>query len=187
MVTPVETSADGSDEREEEIAEMARRAALAASDRRKRARESGDISADDVDQPMMDRLGKSLETIAAWVPGFAGAMLFRGPQAQPLVSLITAGDREAVRRGLSHVATTVRAEVDLIERDTFGSFVDSVTSTSRGAIVVLRFDDDLLVVAIEGRPALVADAWHAIRAERDELRDAAAGLIKTSSAAERSP
>lgn len=171
---------NGADSREDEVADMARRAAMAASDSRRRARTGGDgPTAADVDETMMARLGTSLDAIAAWAPGFAGAMLFRGESAQPLVSLITAGDREAMRRALNHVATSVRMELDLIERDALGSFVDSVTSTSRGAVLAFRMVDDLLVVAIEGRPARVADAWKAVLDQMPELIEAAAGLIRS--------
>lgn len=170
----------GADSREDEVADMARRAAMAASENRRRLRTGGGgPTAADVDQAMMDRLGRVLDAIAAWSPGFAGAMLFRGESAQPLVSLITSGDREAMRRSLTHVASSVRMELDLIERDAIGSFVDSVTSTSRGAVLVFRLDDDLLVMAIEGRSARVADAWNAVRERREELMAAAAGLIRT--------
>lgn len=170
---------NGADNREDDVADMARRAALAASEKRRLARTGGDgPTAADVDQDMMNRLGKALDAIAAWSPGFAGAMLFRGEAARPLVSLITAGDREAMRRSLSHVATSVRMELDLIERDALGAFVDSVTSTSRGAILVFRLEDDLLVLAIEGQPARVADAWKAVLDQKAELAEAAAGLIK---------
>lgn len=159
---------------------MARRAAMAASDKRRRARSAAadGPTAADVDDAMMERLGTSLETIAAWAPGFAGAMLFRGENAQPLVSLITSGEREGMRRALSHVASSVRLELDLIERDPLGAFVDSVTSTSRGAVLVFRLEDDLLVVAIEGRPARVADAWSAVVDQREELAEAASRLIR---------
>ncbi len=170
---------DGIDSREDEVADMARRAAMAASDNRRRARTGGGgPTAADVDETMMTRLGNSLDTIAAWSPGFAGAMLFRGESAQPLVSLITSGDREAMRRSLNHVATSVRMELELIERDALGSFVDSITSTSRGAILVFRLADDLLVVAIEGQPARVADAWKAVLDQMPELSEASAGLIR---------
>lgn len=170
----------GADSREDEVADMARRAAMAASDKRRRARSGGGgPTAADVDEVMMERLGRVFDSIAAWSPGFSGAMLFRGESAQPLVSLITAGDREAMRRSLSHVATSVRMELDLIERDAIGSFTDSVTSTSRGAVLVFRLDDDLLVLALDGKPARVADAWNAVRERKDELMAAASGLIRT--------
>lgn len=170
---------NGADSREDDVADMARRAAMAASEKRRRVRSGGDgPTAQDVDQEMMSHLGRALDTIAAWSPGFAGAMLFRGESAQPLVSLITSGDREAMRRSLSHVATSVRMELDLIERDALGAFRDSVTSTSRGAILVFRLDDDLLVVAIEGQPARVADAWKAVVDQKPQLLAAAQGLIR---------
>jgi hypothetical protein len=169
---------DGLDERESEVAEMARRAALAASDRNKRTRSAGsDITADDVDPEMMSQLDALFENVATWTPGFAGAMLFRGEAVQPLVSLITSGEREATRRALIHVATSVRSELDLLEHDAIGSFVDSVTSTSRGAVLVNRLDDDLLVVAIEGRPARIAEAWSAISTNRQQIAAVAARLI----------
>lgn len=152
---------------------------MAASERRKRERSGEDsgLNAEDVDQEMLVELDRLLENVAAWTPGFAGAMLFRGESAQPLVSHITSGEQAAMRRALDHVATSVRAELDLIERDVLGSFVDSITSTSRGAIIVNRLGDDLLVVAVEGRPAKVADAWLAVANQRDEIAQVAAKLI----------
>jgi len=174
-------SDNGPDSREGEVAEMARRAALAASEKRRRARSGGDgPTAEDVDEVMMARLSSALEEIADWSPGFAGAMLFRGEATQPLVSLISSGEREAVRRSLNHVATSVRMKLDLIERDALGSFVDSVTSTERGAVIVIRLGDDLLTVALEGQPARIADAWQAIAKQRDELAAAAVALIRES-------
>lgn len=168
------------DPREDDVADMAKRAAMAASERRKQIRSGGGgITAEDVDEAMLAELDRVLVSMAAWTPGFAGAMLFRGEQAQPLVSHITSGEREAMRRALLHSATSVRMELDLMERDVLGSFVDSVTSTSRGAIIVNRFADDLFVVAIEGRPAKVADAWKAIADHREEIAAAAAKLIAT--------
>lgn len=158
---------------------MARRAALAASDKRRRARSGADgPTAEDVDDAMMARLGSALEDIAEWSPGFAGAMLFRGELTQPLVSLIVSGERESMKRSLTHVATSVRTELDLIERDALGSFVDSVTSTERGAVIVIRLGDDLLIVALEGQPARIADAWQAIANQRGELAAAASRLIR---------
>lgn len=169
---------DGADPRESDVADMAKRAAFAASERNKRIRSGGgDLTAEDIDETMLTELNRLLENMAAWTPGFAGAMLFRGEQAQPLVSHITSGEREAMRRALLHVASSVRMEVDLLERDVLGGFVDSVTSTSRGAILVNRFDDDLFVVAIEGRPAKVADAWKAIADHRADIAAVAASLV----------
>lgn len=167
------------DPRENDVADMAKRAAFAASERRKRMRSGSgsNISVEDVDQDMLAELNRLLENVAAWTPGFAGAMLFRGEQAQPLVSHITSGEREAMRRALLHVASSVRMELDLMERDVLGAFVDSVTSTSRGAVIVNRFDDDLFVVAIEGRPAQVADAWKAIANHRSDIAAVAASLL----------
>ncbi len=153
---------------------------MAASDKRRRVRTGGDRpTVADIDEDMMARLGNSLDSIAAWAPGFAGAMLFRGESAQPLVSLITSSDREAMRRTLNHVATSVRMELDLIERDVLGSFVDSITSTSRGALLTFRLAEDLLVVAIEGKPARIADAWKAVLDQMSELSEAAAGLVRS--------
>jgi len=71
-------------------------------------------------------------------------------------------------------------KLDLIERDALGSFVDSVTSTERGAVIVIRLGDDLLTVALEGQPARIADAWQAIAKQRDELAAAAVALIRES-------
>lgn len=171
---------DGSDDRESEVADMARRAALAASERRRAQRaHDGGLTVEDVDTEMLDELSIVLEDMAAWIPGFAGAMLFHGEAAQPVVSLITSGDREAMRRALNHVGTSVRMELDLIERDAVGSFVDSVTSTSRGAVLVVRLDDELLVVAIEGQPARIADAWSAIAERRQSLREITGKLLRT--------
>lgn len=181
MVCAVAKSYDGSEELDAEVADMARRAAQAASDRRKRIRESGTgLTAEDVDADALALLDRQLEDIATWSPGFTGAMLFRGPQVLPLVSLITSADREAMKRALMHVAASIRAEMELIERDAVGGFVDSITSTSRGAVVALVLDDDILVVAIEGRPAAVADLWKSISDRKEKISEAAGALIHES-------
>lgn len=173
---------DGSDELDAEVADMARRAAQAASDRRKRIRETGSgLTADDVDADALALLDSQLEDLATWSPGFAGAMLFRGPEVLPLVSLITSGEREAMRRALMHIAASIRAEMELIERDAVGGFVDSITSTTRGAHIAIVMDDDILVVALEGRPALVADAWKVIAERKADISAAAAALFNESS------
>ena len=96
----------------------------------------------------------------------------------PLVSLITSGEREAMRRALMHMAISVRSEMELTERDAVGNFVDSVTSTSRGAVLVNVLDDDLLIVALTGKSVSIADAWKAIRGQRNDISAAAADLIR---------
>lgn len=169
---------DDEDERELEVAEMARRAAMAASERRKQLRSAGgDLTLDDIDPEALEALSTLLEEIEAWTPGFSGAMIFHGEGALPVVSLIRAGNREAMRRSLTHVGSSVRQEIDLLERDTFGGFVDSVTSTTRGAVLVFRLHEDLLVVAIEGKPVNLADAWKAVGTRRSRLLEASANLI----------
>ena len=169
---------DGGDERESEVADLARKAAQAASERRRRVRENPTgITAEDVDEEALAELDRQLEEIAAWAPGFAGAMLFRGAEVMPLVSLVTSGEREAMRRALVHVAQSIRNEMEMIERDAVGGFVDSVTSTSRGAVIAIALADDLLVVAIEGQPAKLADAWKAIAERRSAIESAAASLF----------
>lgn len=169
---------DGSEQLDDEVADMARRAAQAASDRRKRIREYGDgPTAEDVDTEALAKLDRHLEELAAWTPGFAGAMLFRGPEAMPLVSLITSGEREAMRRALMHMAISVRSEMELTERDAVGSFVDSVTSTSRGAVLVNVLNDDLLIVALSGQTVSVSDAWNVMRGQRDGIAAAAGDLL----------
>lgn len=169
---------DGGDEREAEVADMARRAAQAASERRKRIRENpSGLTAEDVDADALAELDRNLEDLASWTPGFSGAMLFRGAEVMPLVSLITSNEREAMRRALMHVAASIRTEIELIERDAVGSFVDSVTSTTRGAVIAILLNDDVLVVAIEGQPASIADAWKAIGDRKVDIAAAAAALI----------
>ncbi len=177
-VDAVVSKYDGTEELDDEVATMARRAAQAASDRRKRIREYGDgPTTDDVDADALASLDYHLEQIATWTPGFTGAMLFRGPEATPLVSLITSGEREAMRRALVHKAASIRDEMTLTERDATGAFVDSVTSTTRGAVLANVLGDDLLVVAIEGSPAPVADAWKAMRDQRHGIEEAAGALL----------
>ena len=174
----VATRYDDVDEREAEVADMARRAAQAASDRRKRIRQTGtSLTAADVDSGALARMDRVLEDIATWTPGFGGAMLFRGADAFPLVSLITAAEGEAMRRVLINTAVAARKQMDNLGRDSIGNFVDSVTSTARGALIVTLFDDDLLVVGIEGRPARVLDAWQAISNRRADLLEATASLV----------
>lgn len=165
----------GDDKRETEVADLARKA---ASSRRKRVRENpSGITAEDVDDAALAALDHELEEIAAWSPGFAGAMLFRGAEVLPLVSFITSGEREAMKRALMHFAASIRAEMEMIERDAVGNFVDTVTSTTRGAVIAMQFDDDILVVALEGKPAKIADAWQAIAQRREAIEKASAGLI----------
>ena len=166
------------DEREFEVADMARRAAMAASERRKQKSNSGgELTVDDVDPVALSELSTLLEEISAWTPGFSGAMLFHGVAALPVVSMITAGDREAMRRALTHVGSSTRREIDVIEHDAAGAFVDSITSTTRGAVIVVRLDEDVLVVAIDGRPAKVADAWKAIADRKARLLDVTTRLV----------
>ena len=65
------------DERELEVAEMARRAAMAASERRKQKSNSGgELTLDDVDPVALDELSTLLEEISAWTPGFPGRCSF---------------------------------------------------------------------------------------------------------------
>lgn len=177
-VWPVASKYDGTEQLDDEVADMARRAAQAASDRRKRVREYGDgPTVEDVDTEALAKIDRHLEELAAWTPGFAGAMLFRGPEAMPLVSLITSGEREAMRRALMHMAVSVRSEMELTERDAIGKFRDSVTSTSRGALLVNVLNDDLLIVALIGDSVSIADAWKAIQSQRDEIALAASDLL----------
>lgn len=168
---------DTSDDRELEVADMAKRAAQAASARRKQERSADGITSDDVDPAKLADLGKLLEEISAWTPGFTGAMIFHGEAALPVVSLISSGDREAMRRSLQHFGSSVRNAIDLTERDAMGPFVDSVISTSRGAVLVTRFDETLLVVAIKGRPTNVADAWRAISDRKRQLQKTTRDLL----------
>ena len=82
-----------------------------------------------------------------------------------------------MRRSLTHVGSAVRQEIDLLERDAIGGFVDSITSTTRGAVLVFRLNDDLLVVSIEGKPVNLADAWKAVGARKARLLEASANLV----------
>ncbi len=169
---------DDDDERELEVAEMARRAAMAASERRKQIKSAGgELTLDDIDPEALQDLSTLLEEIEAWTPGFSGAMIFHGEGALPVVSLIRAGNREAMRRSLTHVGSSVRQEIELLERDAFGGFVNSITSTTRGAVLVFRLNEDLLVVAIEGEPANLADAWKAVGSRKSRLLEASANLV----------
>ena len=103
--------------------------------------------------------------------------MFRGPEVLPLVSLIAAAEREAMRRTLSRFATAARDEIELVKSDSLGEFVNSVTSTSRGAVLTVVLGDDILVVGLEGRPAQVADAWRALSDRKAAIAEAAADLI----------
>lgn len=166
------------DEREAEVADMARRAAQAASDRRKRLRDNSTrVTEEQVDNDALADLDRHLEELAAWTPGFVGAMLFRGLEVLPLVSLITAAEREAMRRTLSHFAISARDEMELVKSDSLGAFVDSVTSTSHGAVLTTVLGDDILVIGIAGRPAQVADAWKALSDRKAAIAVAAEALI----------
>lgn len=164
---------DGSpatDEREDEVADVARRAAMAASARQKLLRDSGtDLAASDVDNDMLDRLGAALERIEASAPTFTGAMLFRGPEATPLVSLLPDFGSEESRRTLTRAATAMRMQADLLADSSIGQFVDSLISTERGALLVQLLDEDVLVVSLAGSPPDVGHVWRTIAAERAEI------------------
>ena len=152
---------------------------MAASARRSLAREApdGEVPAE-VDEAMMERLGAALERIEADCDNFAGAMVFRGTDAAPLVSLLPDFGADEARRTLMRVATAVRMQFDLLIDSTLGPFVDSVISTERGAVLVRAVGDDLLVVNVAGSPAAVAPAWKAIAVELEELRLASRGLFR---------
>ena len=51
---------------------------------------------------------------------------------------------------VTHIGSSTRHEIDYLEHDAVGGFVDSITSTSTSAVMVVRLTDDLLVVAVEG-------------------------------------
>ena len=149
------------DAREDEVAEVARRAAMAASARRSLARTTPDgLTARDVDEGMLTRLGLALERIAA-----------------PLVSLLPDFGSDDARRTLTRIATAVRMQFDLLEDGSLGRYVDSVVSTERGALLVKSIGDDLVVVSVSGTPPDVAPAWRAMAAEREEIAAAAADLF----------
>ncbi|MGI9605221.1 MAG: hypothetical protein ACR2P0_03695 [Acidimicrobiales bacterium] len=166
------------DDREDEVADVARRAAIAASERRKQARHADEsIRADQVDPEAMDRLGFALEKIEGASSECLGVMLFRGPDAAPLVSLLPEFDADETRRLLSRVASTASRQVDLLGDTTAGSYRNSLVSTERGAVLVERFGSDLLVVALTGSPPDVTPVWTALSAERAEIASAASKLI----------
>ena len=136
------------------------------------------MGAADVDEVMMERLGAALERIEAGCDNFAGAMMFRGVDAAPLVSLLPDFGADEARRTLIRVATAIRMQFDLLIDSTLGPFVDSIVSTDRGAVLVRAIGDDLLVVSVAGAPAEVIPAWRAMSTEQEELRFAAAGLFR---------
>ena len=157
---------------------MARRAAQAASDRRKRIREAGtSLAAEDVDGEALAMLDRALESIASNSPGFGGAMVFRGPDALPLVSLIPSREAEGMRRLLINTAVSTRKQMDHLAGDSIGSYLDSVTSTARGAIIAKLFGDDLLVVCLEGPRVSVLDTWKAMSDCTREISGACASLF----------
>ena len=167
-----------SDDREDEVADVARRAAMAASARQKLLRESGsDFSAGDVSNDMLDRLGAALERIEASSPMFTGAMLFRGPDATPLVSLLPDFGSEESRRTLTRAATAVRMQYDLLADSSVGAYIDSIISTERGAVLILVLGEDLLIISLAGSPPDVGPVWRAIAGERAEISWCAANFF----------
>ena len=169
---------ESGDVREDEVAEVARRAAMAASARRSLARTAPEgMAAQDVDEGMLTRLGLALERIESACTGFAGAMVFRGMDAAPLVSLLPDFGSDDARRTITRIATAVRMQYDLLEDGSLGRYVDSVISTERGAFLVKSIRDDLVVVSLAGTPPDVAPAWRAMAAERAEIEAAAAELF----------
>lgn len=170
----------GGDDREAEVADLAKKAAQAASIRRRRVRDNpSGITAEDVDDDALSALDLELEQIATDVPGFAGAMMFRGPEVLPLVSLIASSDKEGIRRVLMRAASSVRGEMEMADRLAIGTYLDSVSSTTKGAILSTALDDDIFVMVIEGKPAKIADAWQAFSARRTEIHSALSSLIHT--------
>jgi hypothetical protein len=166
------------DGREDEVADVARRAAMAASAKRQQVRDAGDApTVEDVDDTMLSRIGTALERIEYRCANFSGAMLFRGSDAQPIVSLLPDFGSEEARRTISRVATAVRMQFDLLADSSLGAYLDSVISTERGAVLVNMIDQDMLIVAVAGSPPDVGPAWNAIAAERSEIREAAAKLF----------
>lgn len=169
-VSLVTDSSPAADEREHEVADVARRAAMAASARQKLVRDSGSkLAESQVDGDMLDRLGSALERIEAAAPTFTGAMLFRGPEAIPLVSLLPEFGADESRRTLTRAATAVRMQFDLLADSSIGGFVDTIMSTERGAVLVQLLQQDLLVVSLAGSPPDVGPVWRSIAAERAEL------------------
>ena len=166
------------DGREDEVADVARRAAMAASAKRQPQREAADPpTADDVDQGMLTRIGAALERIEYRCSNFSGAMLFRGADAQPIISLMPDFGSEEAKRTISRVATAVRMQHDLLADSSLGAYRDSIISTDRGAVLVNVIGEDLLIVAVAGSPPDVGPAWVAIAAERAEIREAAEKLF----------
>ncbi len=177
-VPPVSTDDMAVDGREDEVADVARRAAMAASAKRQQVRDGGDApTAEDVDQSMLTRIGAALERIEYRCSNFSGAMLFRGADAQPIVSLMPDFGSEEAKRTINRVATAVRMQYDLLADSSLGAYRDSVISTERGAVLVNVIGDDLLIVAVAGSPPDVGPAWIAISGERAEIREAAAKLF----------
>lgn len=162
------------DGREDEVADVARRAAMAASARQHLAREpGGDHSASDVDQEMVNRLGLAIERIEAASTNFAGAMLFHGADGQALVSLMPDFGSEESRRTMTRVGTAVKMEIDLLADSSIGPYRDSLISTQRGALLVNVIGQDVLVVSLAGSPPDVAPTWKAIAIEREQMAEAA--------------
>mgnify|MGYP001819164270 CR=1 FL=1 len=176
-VTANESSMDG---REDEVAEVARRAALAASEKRRRSRElDGRPTAEDVDQSMMQRMGQALERIESTSDAFSGAMVFRGAAADPLVSLLPEFGSDEAKRTLGRVALGVRTQIEHLLDSPLGPCLDTVLSTERGAVLVNVVADDLLVVSVTGSPPDIGPIWRAMARERAELADAAQRLFTT--------
>ncbi len=165
------------DAREDEVADLAKRAAHAASERRRRRRSGGGRPADDADPVQMERIGAALEKIRQSCTLFDGALIVRGVETLPLVSLLPDEDPEAARRLLTRAATTTRTAVDYFADAPLGEFVDQMISTERGAVLTKRIGDDLLLVATVGYPPDVAPVWRAIVDVHAEIGDAAKRLF----------
>ncbi len=126
---------------------------------------------------MMLRIGEALERIQQSCTLFDGALLVRGVETLPLISLLPDEDPEEARRILTRAATNTRGAMDQFVDAQIGGFVDQVTSTERGAILAKRLGDDLLLVATVGYPPDIAPVWKAIADAQDEIVDAAAKLF----------
>ena len=169
------TAGDG---REDEVADVARRAAMAASARQKLMRESGtDLVAGDVDPAMHERLSLALERIEHASRNYTGAMVFRGADAVPILSLLPDFGTEEARRTLTRTATAIRMQFDFLADSSQGAFRNSIISTERGALLCQILGDDMLIISLAGAPPDVAPTWHVLAEERVAMREALQALF----------
>lgn len=166
------------DDREDEVADLARRAALAASEKRRRQREHGvDVSKGIVDDDQMVRLESLLQQVGE-METVVGVMMTRGQGAIPIASVLPTVIGDEIFRTLNSIASTTAHQSELLGNVELGAPRDSLISLRRGAVLTRWIGEDLLLVAVEGTPAPVSAIWQRMQAISAEVATVCAHIAR---------